>query len=88
MPNRVSEGGSVGIMATITNVSPDNLQHKVELKINNVIKDSSILNLYFGESQEITFVTVAGTPGDYVVDIGGVTGNFIVMPLEQVRTLQ
>jgi hypothetical protein len=88
MPNRVSEGGSLGIMATITNVSPDNLQYKVELKINNDIKDSNILNLYFGESQEITFVTVAGAPGDYLVDIGGVTGNFSVMPLEQIRQLQ
>ncbi len=80
MPNRVTEGSSVGIIATITNVSPGNLEYKVELKINNEFKDSNVLNLFQGESQEITFVTVAGSPGDYVVDIGGTTGNFIVMP--------
>ena len=88
MPNRVSEGGTVGIMATITNISSDNLEHRVELKVNNEVKDSNILNLYPGESQEITFITMAGSPGDYVIDIGGVTGNFSVMPPEQIRQLQ
>ncbi len=80
MPDRVVQDSDVGIIATITNSSQDTIQHKLELKINGEIKAFHQLTLAPGESQEVTFVTAAGAPGDYRVDINGLTSKFSVMP--------
>jgi hypothetical protein len=82
MPGRVTEGGSVGIIAMVTNVSPGNLQYKLELKLNSQVKDSKMLEMFFGESQEITFVVAAESPGDYQVELNDSAGRFIVVPAE------
>jgi hypothetical protein len=83
MPGRVTEGGSVGIIAMVTNVSPGNLQYKMELKLNGQVKDSKMMEMFFGESQEITFVVGAESPGDYEVGLNDAIGKFIVMPAER-----
>ncbi|MCK4724059.1 MAG: hypothetical protein KAT75_12175 [Dehalococcoidia bacterium] len=80
MPDRVTQGSSVGIIAIVTNNSQTTIQHRVELKINDQVKTFLEITLTPGESQEITFVTTAGGPGDYQVAIDGSTGNFTVMP--------
>jgi len=80
MPDRVPQGSSVGIVVTITNAGQSPLFHKVELKINGDVTDSSEVTLASGSSQEVTFVVIAGAPGDYQVDIDSATGKFCVMP--------
>jgi hypothetical protein len=87
MPERVMEGASVGIIATVTNITQDNVQQKVELKINGEVKDSTRVDLLPGQSQEITFVQVAKKPGSYQVDINGLTGGFSVIPVETIHSL-
>jgi hypothetical protein len=88
MPERVTEGSSVGIIVMVTNVTQENVQQDVELKVNGEVKDSRQVSLLPGESQEITFVQVMGKPGDYKVDINGLTGGFSVIPVETIRSLR
>ena len=80
MPDRLTRGSSVGIIATVTNSSQSIIQHKVELKINGQVKTFEEVTLAPGESQDVTFVTTAGAPGEYQVAIDGLTGKFSVMP--------
>ena len=80
MPNCIMQGGSVGIIAIVTNVSFGNVLHRAELRINGELHDSREINLFPGQSEEITFVPVAGYPGDYQVDINGAIGTFKVVP--------
>ena len=80
MPDRLTQGSSVGIIATVTNNTQDTLEHKVELKINDQVKTFEEVTLAPGQSQEVTFLATAGAPGDYQVAIDGLTGQFTVMP--------
>jgi hypothetical protein len=88
MPERVMEGGSVGIIVMVTNVTQENVQQDVKLKVNGEVRDSRQISLFPGESQEITFVQVVGKPGDYKVEINGLTGSFSVVPVETIRSLR
>jgi hypothetical protein len=88
MPERIMQGGSVGIIVVVTNVTQENVQQGLELKVNGEVKDSRQISLFPGESQEITFVQVVGKPGDYKVDINGLTGGFSVIPVETIRSLR
>lgn len=88
MPARIVEGGSVGIIVIVANIVMGNVQQKVELKINGEVKDSQEVNLMPWESQEITFITLAETPGTYEVDIDGSTGAFEVIDAGKVRYLR
>ncbi len=82
------EGGSVGIIVVITNITSGNVQQDVQLKVNGEVNDSRQVSLMPGESQEITFVQAVAKPGDYKVDINGLTGSFSVIPLETTRSLR
>jgi hypothetical protein len=88
MPECVMEGASVGIIVTVTNITQENVQQKVELKINSEVKDSTRVDLLPGQSQEITFVQVAKKSGSYQVDINGLTSSFSVIPAETIRSLR
>lgn len=88
MPNRVLTGSTVGIIVVITNGKQDTLKHKVELKINDKIKDSREIALAPGVTQEVTFTTLADAPGDYEVAIGDLTGRFSVISTTQQRPLR
>lgn len=88
MPSHVMEGGSVGIIVIVTNITNDNIVQNVPLKINGEVKESRKVDLLPGQSQELTFVQLAGKQGNYQVDIVGVTGKFTVAPVETVHSLQ
>jgi len=88
MPERFVEGGTVGIIVVVTNITNENVQQDVELRVNSVVKDSRQLSLMPGESNEITFVQVVEKPGDYEVDINGLTGKFSVIPAEPILYLR
>ena len=80
MPDRVTQGSSVGIIATATNDNQYTIARSIELIINGEVKDSCEITIASGESQEVTFITIAETPGDYEIAIGDSTGKFSVMP--------
>ena len=80
MPDRVTQGSSVGIIATAMNDNQYTITRSIELVINDEVKDSSEITIASGESQEITFITIAKAPGDYEIVIGDSTGRFSVMP--------
>ena len=80
MPDRVTQGSSVGIIATATNENQYAITRNIELVINAEVKDSSEITIASGESLEITFITIAEAPGDYEIAIGDSTGRFSVMP--------
>ena len=77
----------MGIIVTVTNITMENVQQKMELKIDDEVKDSQDINLLPGESQEITFITSGGKAGSYQVSINGVTGTFNVMAANSARYL-
>jgi len=88
MPDRVVEGSNLGIIVTVTNIVPGFVQHRVDLRIDGGVKESRDLSLMPEETQELTFVVVAGKPGTYQVEICGLTGSFTVLAAEAIRSLQ
>jgi hypothetical protein len=80
MPERVVPGSNVGIIVNITNSSQSKIQHKLDLKINGEIKAFQDVPLAAGETREVVFMTTAGEPGDYRVDINDLSSKFTVMP--------
>lgn len=80
LPDRVLPGSSVGIIATISNPGPEMVHHRVEFKINNRIESVNDITLNPGQSEEITFTTIAGPPGEYYLSVDSVTGMLRVLP--------
>ncbi len=87
MPNRVHEGGNLGIVVNVTSITSLYIQHKIDLKVNGSVNDSKDVALMPGEKQELTFVIEAGKPGVYQVEIGGLTGSYTVLATEVIRSL-
>jgi hypothetical protein len=79
MPDKVVEGGNLGIIITVANIVPGTVQYKLDLKINGAIHESRDFNLMPGEVQEMTFVVMAEIPGNYKVEIGGLSGSYDVL---------
>jgi hypothetical protein len=80
LPDRAYPGSSIGVIATVVNSGGDKVQHRTEFKINGRLEAINELTLEAGQSQEITFMTVAGTPGDYYVSVDNATGILRIIP--------
>ena len=80
LPDRAYPGSSVGIIATVVNSGQDKVQHRAEFKVNGRLEASNDITIEAGQSQEITFMTVAGAPGDYYVSVDHATGILRIMP--------
>ncbi|MGA9047523.1 MAG: hypothetical protein WB588_00845 [Dehalococcoidia bacterium] len=79
LPDRVRPGSTVGVVATLVNPGPDPVTHKAEFKVNQRLEAINDVALNPGQSQEITFMVVAGAPGDYYVSVDNANGIFRVM---------
>jgi uncharacterized membrane protein len=79
LPDRVRPGSTVGIVATLVNSGPDPVTHKAEFKVNQQLQAVEDVALNPGHSQEVTFMVVAGAPGDYYVSVDSANGIFRVM---------
>jgi hypothetical protein len=79
LPDRVRQGGTVGVVATLVNPGPDPVTHKAEFKVNQQLEAINDLALNPGQSEEVTFMVVAGAPGDYYVSVDNANGIFRVM---------
>jgi hypothetical protein len=80
LPDRAYPGSSIGVVATVVNSGPDKVQHKAEFKVNSRLEAVNEMTLEAGQSQEITFMTVAGTPGDYYVSVDNATSILRILP--------
>lgn len=80
LPDRAYPGSSIGIVATVVNSGPDKVQHKAEFKVNGRLEAVNEIILEPGQHQEITFMTVAGIPGDYYISVDNATGILRIMP--------
>ena len=80
LPDRAHPGSSIGVVATVVNSGQDKVQHRAEFKINGKLEAVNEITLEAGHSQEITFMTVAGTPGEYYVSVDNATGILRIMP--------
>ena len=66
------------ISAMVTNTGDLTGSTTVTLKINGVAVANKTVKLNGGELQKVSFTTVQGAPGDYKVEIDGLSGMFTV----------
>jgi hypothetical protein len=80
LPDKAYAGSSIGVIATVVNPGPDKVQHRAEFKINGRLEAVNEMIIEAGQSQEITFMTVGGSPGDYYISVDNATGLLRIMP--------
>lgn len=80
LPDRVLPGSTVGVIATITNTGIETVHHRTEFRINDRIESVNEIVLNPGQSEELTFMAVAGPPGEYYVSVDNATGILRVLP--------
>lgn len=81
LPDRVLPGSTVGVIANIINTGHEAVQHRAEFKINHKLESISDIVLDPGQSSELTFMAIAGAPGDYTVSVDAANGLLKVIPL-------
>lgn len=74
----VKEGETVTITAEVSNTGDTEETYTLDLKVNDEVKDTKTIKLQSKENQTVSFDVKAGTPGDYIVDLGGQTDYFTV----------
>ena len=79
LPDRVISGNDVGIIASVKNIGEQEINYKLELRINEEIKDYQTISLMPGKSEEVTFLIPTGLPGEYQIDIDGQSGKYKVL---------
>jgi len=77
-PAEVSIGESVTISISVANNGDLSGAHEVGLKINGAIVETREINLASGDIEEVSFRVTKNTIGTYAVDIGGLSGSFVV----------
>lgn len=77
-PKSAKESDNITITADVTNTGTDNATYTLELKVNDEIKDTRKVTLAAKKSQTVSFTIIAGKPGDYIVDLNGVSDYFTV----------
>lgn len=80
LPDRAYPGSTIGIIANIINTGQGPIQHRTEFKVNDKVESYNDINLNPGQSEEITFMTVAGSPGDYHISVDNAQGVLKVLP--------
>jgi hypothetical protein len=80
LPDRVLPGSTVGVIATISNTGMEMVLHRTEFKINDKIESVNEIMLNPGQTEELTFMAVAGAPGEYYVSVDNATGVLRVLP--------
>jgi hypothetical protein len=79
LPNRVAVGNHVGIIANLKNSTGSPIQHRVELRVNNELKDYRDVFLPPEQNEEITFMILTSHDGVFDIDVGGQKGKYTVL---------
>ncbi|MBM2825162.1 MAG: hypothetical protein HW402_826, partial [Dehalococcoidales bacterium] len=77
-PAQVDVGVNVDISVVVSNTGGLSGTYSVALKINNVVLDTREVTLAGGTNQKVSFGVSRNAPGTYTVDVGGLTGSFLV----------
>lgn len=80
LPDKAVTGSTIGVIATIVNTGQVPLVHRAEFKINDRVESFSDININPGQSEEVTFMTVAGAPGEYRLSVDSAQGILWVLP--------
>jgi len=77
-PSAVYVGEAVTINVLVTNSGDAAGSYAVTLKIDGVVEETKEIALDAGASEEVTFTTTKNTAGTYSVEVGGLSGSFMV----------
>jgi len=81
-PGDVNEGEAISVSVTVFNSGEAEGEYEVVLKLNNEALESKLVTLAGGSSELVTFSITGGSPGEYLVDVNGLSGSFTVKPPE------
>jgi len=75
----VEPGETVTITVLVANTGGESGSYTVVLKIDGVKEAEETVTVAAGESQEVSFSVTREDPGDYTVDVDGLSGSFTVL---------
>lgn len=78
-PTEVAEGESVTITIKVTNSGGATDKYALKLKIDDIVKAVREITLDPGVSQIISFTVEGAKPGEYKVEVEGLSGGFTVV---------
>jgi hypothetical protein len=79
-PTEEWPGGSIKISVDLTNYGDGKGFYQLTLKINGETRESKTIELLGGQSTKVEFVVTESVVGEYVVQVGGLTGKFKIVP--------
>lgn len=77
-PNEVNVGEEVAITITVANTANKSGSCEITLKINGEVEATKEVDIAGGSSQQVSFTISKDAIGIYVVEVGGLTGSFLV----------
>ena len=77
-PAEANTGESVTITVTVTNTGDLTGTCELCLKIDNAVAQTKEITLTSGASQKVTFTATKDTAGIYQIDVGKLSGSFVV----------
>src|SRR3990170_7687828 len=77
-PLEAGIGQTVVISVNVTNVGEEAGNYVANLTINDVVKESKIIELLGGESKIVEFVATESNVGSYSVKVAGLTRTFTI----------
>ncbi len=82
LPTEATQGEPVSIVARVTNNGGSAGEYTAELKINDTVIDTQTVSLDAAAYKVVTFTatTAEKNTGTYAVELGGMTGEFTVLP--------
>jgi len=79
----VEPGETVTITVMVANTGGESGSYTVVLKIDGVKEAEETVTLTAGDSQDVSFSVTREDPGDYTVDVDGLSGSFtVVLPIK------
>ncbi len=79
-PSEVEVGGSVTVSLEVKNAGELEGSYAVVLKINGRVVDNKVVVLAGGAAERVSFTLREKNAGTYVVEVGGLSGSFVVKP--------
>jgi hypothetical protein len=87
IPSEVYSSQAVTISALVSNRGDLTGNFEAILKINNVIFQTQTFMMNGGDSRTVRFTVDSDTTGEYIVDVNGLSGSFIVKAPEPEATI-
>ena len=79
-PPNATEGDAVQIAVNVTNVGDLEGNDTINFQVNNQVKDSQNITVEGAATQVVTYTDIETTYGNYSVQVGDLTGKFVIDP--------